>query len=231
MDPVASLHRALVDSLIERRPDALNKPVTVAEIYQDLIPYKSVRAPLGFALNADYEHALLQLLAGTDGFARIEPPEAREALGKELKSVNPDVGLFRDYAACDVFVTMPDELDQTHPYVMEAAPPPLPIIPEPAPKLSSESWEAVVNGASRADAGDAFRAFTPKPAAPAPPPVKADAKAATGCLACGKPLPSGKTVVFCPYCGADQTRLSCKQCSEPVEKDWKFCIACGAKTD
>ncbi len=101
-DLVARLHNALVDAL-RQRSTRLDQPVTVAEIYQDLIPYRTVRS-FGFALNADYEYALLQLLAGEGRLARIEPAEVREELRLELLSPNPNVGMFRQYAACDVFV-------------------------------------------------------------------------------------------------------------------------------
>ena len=102
-DLVVRLHNALLDAL-RQRAARLDQPVTVAEIYQDLIPYRMVRS-FGFALNADYEFALLQLLAGEGKLARIEPPEVREELRLELLSPNPNVGMFRQYAACDVFVT------------------------------------------------------------------------------------------------------------------------------
>jgi hypothetical protein len=107
---LGQLHRALVDSLVLSDRHNLHDPVTVAEIYTDLIPYRSVRT-LGFALNADYEHALLQFLAGDGGYARIEPVEVRDQLRNELKSSNPNVGIYRQYAACDVFVAVPEELD------------------------------------------------------------------------------------------------------------------------
>lgn len=108
----ARLHRALIGAMLRHRPNTLTSPVTVAEIYQDLVPYRSVRSSLGFALNADYEHALLQLLAGVEGLARIEPAEVREALRLELESSNPNVGMFRGYAACDVWIVPPDDFDQ-----------------------------------------------------------------------------------------------------------------------
>jgi predicted RNA-binding Zn-ribbon protein involved in translation (DUF1610 family) len=101
-DFVVRLHRALLETL-QQRSARLDQPVTVAEIYQDLIPYRLVRS-FGFALNADYEFALLQMLAGEGNLARIEPPEVREELRLELLSPNPNVGMFRQYAACDVFV-------------------------------------------------------------------------------------------------------------------------------
>src|SRR5687768_829299 len=200
MENVARLHRALVDSLMLNRPDALSQPVTVAEIYQDLIPYRSVKAPLGFALNADYEHTLLQLLAGEHGFVRIEPTEVREALTRELKSPNPDVGLFRDYASCDVFVTLPEDSNGTR-----SAPEPeraAPRSPEPAPRVASESWEAAVNGTPRIDATEAVKSFA-KRESPAPV-ERAEAPAASAmpaCASCTKPLPAGKNAHFCPFCG------------------------------
>jgi hypothetical protein len=105
-DLVAKLHRTLVDALRRARPDALNRPITVAEIYQDILPYREAREAVGFEINADYEHTLLRLLAGEGDLARIEPREVRDKLRMELESPNPDVGLFRSYAGCDVWVSI-----------------------------------------------------------------------------------------------------------------------------
>src|SRR5688572_17599326 len=109
---VEELHRALVEAMVQNRPHALDQPITVAEIYQDLVPYRSVRSTIGFAMNADYEFALLQLLAGVGDLAQIEPAEIREELRLELTSSNPNVGMFREYAACDVIVSIPSERSQ-----------------------------------------------------------------------------------------------------------------------
>ena len=103
---VAQLHRSLVDALRRSRPDALHRPITVAEIYQDILPYRDARDAVGFEINADYEHTLLRLLAGEGDLARIEPREVRDKLRMELDSPNPDVGLFRSYAGCDVWVSL-----------------------------------------------------------------------------------------------------------------------------
>ena len=109
-DIVARLHLALVQALRNRGPDALDRPVTVAEIYQDLIPYRVARAVAGVELNADYEHALLRLFAGEGGRVRLEPATAREELLRELNSPNPNVSLYRKFAACDAWITVPPEL-------------------------------------------------------------------------------------------------------------------------
>jgi hypothetical protein len=104
-DLVERMHARLVDALRRLRPDPFGSPVTVAEIYQDLVPYRNVRTELGFDMNADYEHTLLRLLAGEGELARLDPAEARDELRAELESSNPNVGLFRKFAACDVWIT------------------------------------------------------------------------------------------------------------------------------
>src|SRR5262245_65731208 len=119
-ESIVQLHSALVDALVQSRHHPADQPVTVAEIYQDLIPYRTVRSTIGFAMNADYEHALLQLLAGDGGFARVEPAQVQEELRAELKLSNPNVGIFRNYAACDVFIALPADFElrrQTRPNV------------------------------------------------------------------------------------------------------------------
>jgi hypothetical protein len=235
---VVQLHRALVDALIMSDKHNEYAPVTVAEIYQDLIPYRSVRM-LGFAMNADYEHALLQLLAGEHGLAQIEPPEVREALQDELNSPNPNVGIYRNYAACDVIVTVPDEVQ----VVVPAVAPPRPEPPKPGPaapaKPSAAQLEAAFSGEAAA-ALDALRETLSRPAptpttpraetppSPAPRPQTA-AATATSCGSCKRALPANKPARFCPYCGADQKARRCAGCGEKLEEGWKFCIACGSQ--
>ena len=104
---VQRLHHALAEALALRRPDIEAAPVTVAEIYQELVPYRTVRSSVGFEMNADYEHALLRLLAGEGALVRLEPEEVRATLERELTTPNPDVTLFRRFAACDVWVASP----------------------------------------------------------------------------------------------------------------------------
>jgi len=213
---VARLHRALVDALLQHRPNAADQPVTVAEIYQDLVPYRSVRSSLGFALNADYEHALLQLLAGAEDLARIEPAEVRETLRLELESPNPNVGMFRNYAACDVFITIPEGF-------------------EPSTRGNggdSHNWESVVSGKGLPDPVQAARDFSARrsPDSHAGVSPRAASTSSSSCTSCGKALPNGRTVRFCPFCGHDQTKRECRACHEPIEAGWRFCVKCGAST-
>jgi hypothetical protein len=106
-DTLDRLYQRLADALQQSRREPFVAPVTVAEIYQELVPYRVVRDDVGFAMNADYEHALLRLLAGEGEWLRLEPGTAREMIVRELKSPNPNVSIYREYAGCDVWVRPP----------------------------------------------------------------------------------------------------------------------------
>lgn len=105
---VTRLYRALVEEL-DREGHPEDRPVKVSELYQKLVPYRSVRSRLGVELNADYEHALLRLLAGERDLLRLEPAQAREELRREVDAPYPFVGLFRKFSASNVWVNMPAE--------------------------------------------------------------------------------------------------------------------------
>ncbi|HUG00309.1 MAG TPA: zinc ribbon domain-containing protein [Longimicrobiales bacterium] len=104
---VGRLYGALKRALADRSGSASPAEVTVSEIYQTLVPYARARADLGFEMNADYEHALMRLLAGEGGYARLEEPEARARISRELESPNPDVTLYRKYAASTLRLAEP----------------------------------------------------------------------------------------------------------------------------
>ncbi|HEX6558167.1 MAG TPA: zinc ribbon domain-containing protein [Longimicrobiales bacterium] len=231
-DTVVQLHRTLVDALRRTRPAALNRPVTVAEIYQDLVPYKTARTEIGFDMNADYEHTLLRLLAGEGDLARIEPREVRDKLRMELESPNPDVGLFRNYAACDVWVNLSDAR-QDEPTAES----------EPA---ADDSWEEEFLGAD--DQAEPAPVEPESEAAPPPfeiaeqeggqPPLEPASAHETYpdedmdapvCGFCGADLPGGRIINFCPFCGTDQSQQPCPSCGEMLDPLWRYCISCGAR--
>jgi hypothetical protein len=241
---VARLHDALVEALHSNQSFVPNQPVTVAEIYQDLIPYRLVRTSLGFALNADYEHALLQLLAGQGDLARIEPLEVREQLQHELALPNPNVGVFRNYAACDVFIAVPHTFRDPHTTAEHSSPDGNGAkaengngaagahrAPEPPPAPQLHSWEAVL--AMKANEPVATEIVPQWRVEPAPtiaatpmPPASSRGQ----CVSCYLPLPrpTGRDVLFCPYCGHDQAQFVCSACQAELEPGWKFCISCGS---
>src|SRR5215211_4230002 len=99
---VTQLYERLTEALQRTRREPFNVPVTVAEIFQELVPYRLVRAEIGFDMNADYEHALLRLLGGEGECVRIEPAQVAEEIRRELRSANPNLSIYRNYATCDV---------------------------------------------------------------------------------------------------------------------------------
>jgi Double zinc ribbon len=99
---VDRFHRVLVDEIRENRPEYLQAPFTVAEIYQNLVPYRTHRDAIGVEMNGDYEDALLRLLAGEGDYLILESEVARREIREELEGTNPNTGLFRDFAAVDV---------------------------------------------------------------------------------------------------------------------------------
>lgn len=96
------LYEVLAEEIRANRPDLLDRSFTVAEIYQELVPYRTHRDRIGVEMNGDYEHALLRLLAGEGGHLRLESEAARRRLREELESVRPDTSIYRNFAACEV---------------------------------------------------------------------------------------------------------------------------------
>lgn len=252
MDPtLARLHQSLINALRRTRAENLHGPVTVAEIYQDLIPYRVARTELGFDMNADYEHTLLRLLSGEGDLARIEPPEVRQVLLAELAAANPDVAMYRNYAACDVWVNVGDgeffaDSDEDEPW-REAT-----TSPTPARGSSRDIQAALGMLHDALDAGvgdDEFdvepdmrhpatlhppfeiaqegtgeEVTKPRRAKERPPARQLDPYA---CAFCGSELPIARLVNFCPFCGSDQAQQPCPSCGEMIEPLWRFCISCG----
>lgn len=108
-------HVALVASIERTNPGYLRQPFTVGEIYRDLIPYRTHRDLIGVAMNGDYEHGLMRLLAGHGNYLILESPEVREAISEELEGKAPDTSLFKDYD---------DAIVRLNPELLGVAPPP-----------------------------------------------------------------------------------------------------------
>ena len=216
---VEKLHRALVTAISNERNGDFQRPVTVSEIYQQLLPYRAARSAVGFEMNADYEYALLRLLAGEGNFARLEPGEVREMLRSELESPNPNVSLFREYANCDVWITAPPK------WVFEMVDEPDPIIPKVS---AQEDEELLLDDAVEEEVVPLEEEVVPvRPVMrPAPgPPVAALQQ----CVFCSGDLPADRLANFCPHCGSDLSQRLCPTCGEVLEPAWRFCAGCGTK--
>jgi hypothetical protein len=225
---VRLLHRCLTRQL--RHRGGQEQPVTVAEIYQDLVPYRAVRSEIGVELNADYEHALVRLLAGEGGLARLEPAEVRAELQRELEMPDPNVTLYRKFAGCDVWVALdpvaagaPDDGDGNG--AQDGS----------DPEVAIPDWLATIDRKRAASAASAAPAGGGRPT---PPPAPARPEAAASprprpeaardtCPFCSAELPHGRPVRFCPQCGGDLERPPCRGCGELLEASWRYCVACG----
>ena len=128
MDIVDLLYHQLTRAIERGYPGAPERAPTIGDIYQHLIPYRSVRGELGIWELAEYEHALLRLLAGEHGHLAVERPEVREELVRELASPNPILGIYRDYAPVHVRVGAVSAAAPT-----TDLPPPTPSSPPPTP--------------------------------------------------------------------------------------------------
>ena len=214
-------HRALIEEIQTQRPEYLTGPFTVAEIYQNLVPYGTHRDRIGVEMNGDYEDALLRLLAGEGGYLILESEPALRDLKAELKTPNPNTGLYREYAAVDVRLNqahldlsvaavrgssdLMDEL-QVHDPVALA---------DLAPSEAADDLTIVPPGVDVfQDASSDSKADTPRP---------------ESCQWCRAELPVRDNLNFCPFCGTDLKLMPCSECGEELELHWRFCINCGTE--
>ena len=102
LDDLDRLFHRLVQVMAERGPERVSQPIQVAELYQDLVPYRQHRPALKLETHQDYEMALLRLVAGERGYARVEPEEAQQAFVMEVQAALPDAGVIHEFAAARV---------------------------------------------------------------------------------------------------------------------------------
>ncbi|MFC1661367.1 zinc ribbon domain-containing protein [Gemmatimonadota bacterium] len=246
-------HRALLREIRAANPEYLNSPFTVAEIYQHLVPYRTHRDELGVEMNADYEHALLRLLAGEGDYLTIESRSARQEIREELDSPNPNTGLYRDFAAADVRLN-PEKVDEglgaDGPMASsegeegepegsgDREPESEEVVTEDDPVevseegLSKESAEVVGSSEGGEDQMNSEEEAVPdeevqeEGGGEADPAMKGTPDT---CPWCRESLPDRLNMKFCPFCGSNVQLAPCPECGEELELDWRFCIACGTE--
>jgi hypothetical protein len=202
MDSIDRLYRRIADVLLRD-----GGSVTVGDLYQHLVPYRAVRAELSFSELAEYEHALLRLLSGERDYLVVERVEVQEEFQRELRTPNPILGIYRDYADVGVYLNpyAPEVPDYTAPPPAAKAAPAAPASADAAaPEYESLSL-------TEPDAAPA-RAIKPRPRM---------------CTGCRTPLPTDREVRFCPFCGRVLAPIPCPECSAVVEPEWRFCASCG----
>ncbi len=252
MDDLERLYRRLVQNTRIAFPDLLNRSFEVAQIYQQLVPYRTNRSELAFSTNDEYELALCQLLAGSRGLIEGER-DMTEALQRELESPNPDLSAYRAFATSRV-VFLPEALRAVSRHVTTGA------VGRSSPEstnLPASPAEQVVIASRLTESldplPDALNTATPSPKPElevdlpgietfAPSELADDdmasvrvnpvrATAGMACRYCSATLPEGRSVVFCPSCGHNLTVQHCPACDAELEIGWKFCISCGRNTE
>ena len=221
MDDLDRVFHRLVQNVKARSPEHADGPFTVAELYEQLIPYRHNRRELGIETNQDYEMAVMRLLSGERDYI-LGDEAMQDALKREVASPNPDTGAFREFATTQISIS-PQALEN-RPERGKTPAAPRPAINDglaatAAAKSTARVDQRVEDGSGTAAAARPGRA--PGSAA------TADAGAPEGCRYCSGTLPQGRTVTFCPHCGQNLSLNQCPACGAEMEKGWKFCIGCG----
>ena len=233
MTDLERLFRRLVDNLIAIDPARLHRPITLGDLVGSVIPYRTTRRALGIDSAEDYDMLVLRLCAGEGGYVRLLSDEAMLAFRDQLASPNPDLGVLAEYRQAELVLggeplahalgPGPDEAYA--PAEEEYLEPPPPAAPPPSIALTVESRRVP------------FSAEPVPPVVPPPPRITAEPEpqrrpvlrldSSARCSYCGGPLPSGRTVNFCPHCGQNQSFTRCPECQADLELGWKHCINCG----
>jgi hypothetical protein len=238
------LFRLLVQQLAGSDPGRLHRPMSIAELSRDVVPYRSSRRMLAIETAEDHEALLLRLVSGEGNFVQLLHDEIRRRFEVEARSANPDLALLREFAKAQFLIsTEPLARALGDGIVLAPAPAPTPApIPPPMPALHRpalgnsidvsldevrlsmpELDEIVARHASPLSA-------PPQAPAPAPLPGKTPApRVATTarCGFCGGALPAGRAINFCPHCGQNQSLSFCPSCQADVETGWHHCVSCG----
>lgn len=221
-DDLERMFQLLVTTITSSNPEQLTRPFEVADLYQNILPYRLYRRELGLETNQDYEMTLMALLSGARDYLAVDDRMA-DALRRELAMPHPDSGAFRQFASSQVSIN-PDALAQIAQRGEVRAPEASrPAAPPPPARRGEETLVERSTGA--------ISAVAPPSEAPTGAPGRAPIVAAAGesCRFCGGRLPEGRPITFCPHCGHDQTVLNCEACGTELDVGWKFCTTCGRK--
>ena len=253
MDLLDKLNERLTLAVEAAGESAFPGGLTVADVYQRLIPYRSVRGQLGVVELAEYEHAMLRLLSGERQYVEVVDPDVRLEVQRELASLNPILGIYRDYSGARLRLTNEPRapLDAGHGTARRnetAASPsseseadiaPGESLDPPAPEFEIlrplASGRSGARGASSARAQDhdfVRRRDVPRHLADRAGGERSDLPESRteehGCGGCGRVLPDLPEVRFCPFCGVEQGPEPCARCGAPMDRGWSFCTRCGA---
>jgi hypothetical protein len=250
MTDLERFFRRLVDNLIAIDHTRLHRPLTLGELVESVVPYRTNRRSLSIDTYEDYDMVLLRLASGEGGFLRMTSDGVQAQFQAEAESHNPNLGLIRELAGAEfVLGTEPLAHAMGPDPTLAYAPPEEeefldePETPQHVPERVSERGPERIPEEMPLDAMR-FSSFTlepvqqpepaiptasppPRSATPAPAPRQPAREPAPRCGFCGGGLPVNRAVNFCPHCGQNQTFTRCPDCQSELELGWRHCINCG----
>jgi len=232
MDDLDRLYRRLVHNIRASRPEYLEIPFTVRELYEQLVPYRHNRRELAIETNQDYEVAVARLVSGERGYVHADAT-MQDVLQGEIESPTGDPGIFKEYAEAQISLAP----------VAEGARTPVPQpVPQAAPAARNTSADPPAatppSTPPSASVTAAFDALAPSASVPSAAPSQAPSLLSslgpmdvpTGCRFCGGTLPEGREANYCPHCGENLRTRRCPACGAEMDTAWRFCVSCGRKS-
>jgi double zinc ribbon protein len=205
--------RQIVRNLAATDPARLHRPLPLTDLRNSIVPYRANRRALQLESNEDYELMLMRLCAGEGGLARTEPEAVRAEFEAEVRSSNPDLDIVHRHENA----------------VVSLEPKPLALALNHEPGLAFAPPDHAVRLPVKEEAA------APLPGLPSveTPGAAAESVVAGGhhlpqCALCGRGLPTGRVVNFCPHCGGSQGLARCPACRSELEAGWRHCVSCGA---
>lgn len=194
--------------LLARRVEASGQPadgeVSVAELRRRLVPYEVARTDLALATKAEYDLAVLELLASGEHL-ESEDGELVKAARRELDSPEPGLAFLQDYAASHLQLRLEG--------LAEAS----------ADSPAARRATAAADGPELDPEDDRAADPTADPTAGA-----AAEGADASCWRCEEELPSqAGEARYCVWCGADLSIRPCRACGTELRAEWDFCPSCG----
>jgi hypothetical protein len=234
------LYRQLVATLSASGAARWQDPMRLSDLL-NVLPYRAAKRVLSIDSSEEFELLMLRLAGGESGYMSTEPEAVGQRFALEAVSTNPDLGVLREFKdALLMFAPGPLMKVLSGSTGDEAYAPPAPPTraPAPAPPAAQAAPEPPRRAAPSPQPAAAVTLPAPRatplpqraPVAAAPAPGATPAPrmpASPACTACGRALPAGGAVNFCPYCGEGQAMGRCARCGADAELGWHFCATCG----
>jgi double zinc ribbon protein len=239
MDELTRFARRLVEQLSASK-EGVNRAVPIGLVREKILPYRTHRRALMLESVEDYETVLLRLVAGERGFVRTLPAAAAQRCQEELAGANPDLSVLDEVADSTIQITSLAAAQIVGDEGGDVTVSEPPVIASEAKQSRRTAEIASVPAAPRDDgpprrtAEIATAAPRPRDDSPALATPRDDRQRGaepvpmTECPHCHHAMPSGRQIVFCPWCGDRLIPFTCARCRTELDSEWRHCITCGA---